>query len=122
MGEPVRIMDMAKNLILLSGLEPGRDIQIHITGLKPGEKMSEELVEDPAGQEQSEHSEIMVLRSENKQVADLAERIFGIEVMSRGADRATMVRALCQLVPTFTAHAMHDEAPLPSTEESSDLS
>jgi FlaA1/EpsC-like NDP-sugar epimerase len=116
MGEPVRIMDMAQNLILLSGLEPGRDIQINITGLKPGEKMSEELVEDPAGQEQSEHADIMVLRSENKQVENLPERIFGIEVMSRGSDKAAMVRALGQLVPTFTAHAMHDEVPVTTDE------
>ncbi|MFA6004520.1 MAG: polysaccharide biosynthesis protein, partial [Elusimicrobiota bacterium] len=121
MGEPVRIMDMAQNLILLSGLEPGRDIQIHITGLKTGEKLSEELVEDPAGQEQSEHPDIMVLRSENKWIEDLPERIFNIEVLSRGADKATMVRALSQLVPTFTADPVHDEAPAAPGEEISEL-
>ena len=117
MGEPVRIMDMAQNLIVLSGLEPGRDIQIHITGLKPGEKMSEELVEDSSGQQQSEHSDIMVLRSENKPIENLPERIFAIEVMSRGADKAAMIRALSQLVPTYVADRVHDEPAAPAETE-----
>ncbi len=113
MGEPVRIIDMAHNLIVLSGLEPGRDIQIHITGLKPGEKLSEELVEDPAGQEQSEHTDIMVLRSENKPIDDLAARILGVEMASLGSGRHAAVRALVDLVPTYTADPIHDELTLP---------
>jgi len=44
MGDPVKIVEMAKNLILLSGLEPGKDIEIRITGLKQGEKLDEERV------------------------------------------------------------------------------
>ncbi len=114
MGEPVRIMDMARNLILLSGLEPGRDIEIHITGLKPGEKLSEELVEDAGGSERSDHPDIMMLRAENKQVDALAERVFALELMARGADRPTMVRALSQLVPTYTVDKFHGDAASPA--------
>lgn len=110
MGEPVRIMDMARNLILLSGREPGRDVDIHITGLKPGEKLAEELVEDEAGLEQSEHSEIMVLRAENKPLADLRERILGVELAGRSADAAALLRHLREFVPTFTADPIHRSA------------
>ncbi|MDD5303596.1 MAG: nucleoside-diphosphate sugar epimerase/dehydratase [Elusimicrobia bacterium] len=109
MGEPVRIMDMARNLILLSGLEPGRDVEIRITGLKTGEKMAEELVEDPAGEEQSEHPEIMVLRSENGRVENLAEKVLELELASRGTDKALMMRRLSEFVPTFTADAAHGD-------------
>ncbi len=109
MGEPVRIMDMARNLILLSGLEPGRDVEIRITGLKTGEKMAEELVEDPTGQAPSEHPEIMMLRSENKPIASLSELVLDMELASRGTDKDLMMRKLKDFVPTFVADAAHDQ-------------
>jgi hypothetical protein len=84
--------------------------------------VSEELVEAPAGQEQSEHPDIMVLRAENKPVENLPDRIFGVEVMSRGSDHAAMIRALRQLVPTYTADPVHDELPIPVDVEIADLS
>ena len=49
MGEPVRIADMAKNLIKLSGYEPDVDIKIEYTGLRPGEKLYEELLMEEEG-------------------------------------------------------------------------
>lgn len=110
MGEQVRIVDMARNLILLSGLEPDRDIEIRFVGLKPGEKMTEELIEDPSGQEQSEHPEIMVLRSENRQIEELAARILNLELMSYASGDA-LIRALTDFVPTFTADPVHTKPP-----------
>jgi FlaA1/EpsC-like NDP-sugar epimerase len=108
MGEQIKIMDMARRLIWLSGLEPERDVPIRVVGLRPGEKLAEELIEDPLGQEPSGHPDIMVLKSENKEVDELADRILRIELLTSSAERDAMIRALTQLVPTFTAAPGHD--------------
>lgn len=109
MGEPVRIMDMASNLILLSGLEPGRDVEIHISGLKPGEKLNEELVEDAAGQEKSDHPDIMVLRKENPPKDGLRQRVLDLELAARSADKRALLARLQEFVPTFTLDKVHGE-------------
>ncbi len=62
MGTPIKIADMARDLIRLMGKEPDKDIEIVYTGLRPGEKIFEELITDEEGIERSEHSKIMVLR------------------------------------------------------------
>lgn len=113
MGQPVRILDMAKNLILLSGVEPDKDIEIKFTGLKQGEKMNEELMEDPAGFDASEHSDILVLRGENRALPDLEKRLLDLEVATRGLDAEGVVRRLCELVPTFRPDAAHTPTPAP---------
>ena len=60
MGEPVRIFDLACNLIRLSGLEPGRDIEIRVTGLRPGEKLYEERLMAEEGMERTENASISI--------------------------------------------------------------
>jgi len=60
MGEPVKIMDLAKNLIKLSGLTLGEDINIEITGLRPGEKLYEELLYDVDSAEKTENKKIFI--------------------------------------------------------------
>jgi len=64
MGTPVKIAEMARDLIRLSGKEPDRDIEIKEIGLLPGEKLYEELITEGEGIQETEHDEIMVLRSE----------------------------------------------------------
>jgi FlaA1/EpsC-like NDP-sugar epimerase len=108
MGEQIRIVDMARRLIWLSGLEPERDVPFRIVGLRPGEKLAEEIMEDPLGHEPSEHPDIMVLRSENREVKELAERIMRIELLTSAPEKEAMMRALVQLVPTFTGGAGSD--------------
>jgi len=64
MGEPVKIMDLAKTLIRLSGLNPGKDIDIIITGIRPGEKLFEELLTAEEGLNATKHKRIFVGRSD----------------------------------------------------------
>jgi FlaA1/EpsC-like NDP-sugar epimerase len=66
MGTPIKILDMARDLIHLSGKEPGRDIQIEFKGLEPGEKLYEELITEGEGIVPTEHEKIMVLKADGK--------------------------------------------------------
>lgn len=63
MGQPVRIYDLATNLIKLSGYEPGKDIEIRITGLRPGEKMFEEIALASEGVDATAHEKIFTVHS-----------------------------------------------------------
>jgi FlaA1/EpsC-like NDP-sugar epimerase len=60
MGEPVRILDLAENVIRLSGLTPYEDIDIAVTGLRPGEKIHEELSYEGEGLEKTPHEKIFL--------------------------------------------------------------
>jgi len=62
MGKPVKILDVARDLIRLSGLEPDKDIKIKFTGLRPGEKLYEELITSEEDIVQTEHEKLMVLQ------------------------------------------------------------
>jgi FlaA1/EpsC-like NDP-sugar epimerase len=66
MGTPVRIADMARDLIRISGKEPDKDIEIEYTGLRPGEKLYEELITYGEGIVPTEHEKIMVLKTNGK--------------------------------------------------------
>jgi FlaA1/EpsC-like NDP-sugar epimerase len=65
MGTPVKIADMARDLIRLSGKDPDRDIEIQFTGLRPGEKLYEELITEGEGIVPTDHKKIMVLKANN---------------------------------------------------------
>lgn len=83
MGTPIRIADMARDLIRLSGFEPDTEIEIKEIGLRPGEKLFEELITEGEGICETEHSEIMVLRAESSKVK--GERADGGGQMAEGS-------------------------------------
>lgn len=107
MGTPVRILEMAEDLIRLSGREPYRDVDIVFTGLRPGEKLYEELVTAGEGMGPTWHRKIMVLRPDGAEGAGPERRalvVAGIEGLCRAASAhrpEAVRRALMDLVPEY---------------------
>ena len=75
MGEPIKITDLAKDLITLSGYEVGKDIKIEFTGLRPGEKLVEELTTDKENLEETSHKKIYVTRPQNGNMDQYLDQI-----------------------------------------------
>ena len=99
MGEPVKIVDLAKNLISLSGLKEGRDIEIEYTGLRPGEKLYEELLMDEEGLTKACSSKIFVAQPGDIIYEDLLVDINNLEYGLRiGKDVRLMLK---EIVPTY---------------------
>ncbi|MFN4074113.1 MAG: polysaccharide biosynthesis protein [Thermus sp.] len=100
MGEPVRILDLAKDLIRLAGLEPYRDIDIVFTGIRPGEKLFEELLTAEEGTEASRHEKIWVAKGAQVPpgFSQLLEELYGL---ARQGDDLLVRQALKRLVPSY---------------------
>jgi FlaA1/EpsC-like NDP-sugar epimerase len=102
MGEPIRIQDLARNLIRLSGLIPDEDVAIQYTGLRPGEKLVEELVESTEVAQPSGVPQVVRVSSPPV-AADLAINVTRLEeAAAHGLDRDVLAQ-LAMLVPTFGA-------------------
>ena len=93
MGNPVRIADMAKDLIRMSGLEPDSDIKIVFTGLRPGEKLYEELITQGEGVVPTTHEKILVLRSNTCDMNVLMQKLKLLEdaAVMQDADGIRMI-------------------------------
>ncbi len=104
MGEPVRIADLARDLIRLSGLEPDRDIEIRYTGLRPGEKLYEELFDASEAFERTQHDKIFVCLNGTTRLPErdvLAAGLAGVAAAAEGEDAAAVRRALAVLAPEY---------------------
>jgi FlaA1/EpsC-like NDP-sugar epimerase len=119
MGEPVKIVDLARDLIELSGLEVGRDIEIVFTGPRPGEKLFEELFVDGENYSRTRHQKIYVATHAIRMVPlDLDEGIHALAAAARRHDREAIIRLLQSLVPEYRPHGESSAASLPSKEVS----
>ena len=95
MGDPVRIVDLARNLIELSGLVPGKDVDIEFTGLRPGEKMSEDLLTDgERGVRSTACSKLFVVSAPPRDWSRLPRVISNLEHAARAGDAAEIHRLL----------------------------
>ena len=104
MGEPVRIYDLAVKMIKLSGLELGRDIEIVFSGLRPGEKLYEELLNDAESTLPTHHPKIMkakVREYDGILVSALVDRMSGAAL--NGSTDMDLVRLLKELVPEYVS-------------------
>jgi FlaA1/EpsC-like NDP-sugar epimerase len=101
MGEPVRIIDLATDMIRLSGLQVGSDIGIKIVGLRPGEKMFEELHTDDEQRLPTSHPKIIVAQGRQVQNADLPLNIAELERLAR-IDPQKISAQLQKIVPEYS--------------------
>ena len=100
MGEPVKIVDLARNLIRLSGLQPDTDIPIVFTGLRPGEKLHEQLTADAEETVATEYEKIRIVRTETPAIP--ASGLDGLATAVRARDDRAILRRLQELVPEFS--------------------
>jgi len=116
MGEPVKIVDLARELIALSGLREGEDLEITFTGVRPGEKLFEELSTDKEHAEKTGHPKIFVGRIEQQPWSEVSKHIEALAeaVRQRDADRARS--ALRAAVPGYSAREVTIEIPLPDAD------
>lgn len=101
MGEPVRIVDLATNMIRLAGLTPGDDVEIRYTGLRPGEKLFEEINSFDERLAPTFHEKIKIFRAQNPHSRDLSTWILDLEGMIRARNSAAVKEHLLQLVPEY---------------------
>ncbi|GAB6095164.1 nucleoside-diphosphate sugar epimerase/dehydratase [Desulfatiferula olefinivorans] len=102
MGEPIKIDHIARDLIRLSGLEPGKDIRIDYVGLRPGEKLYEELITEGEGIVPTEHKKIMVLRGEVQNLQILNGNIGKLAALAEEQDTDRIIEKLKAIVPEYS--------------------
>jgi len=106
MGKPVRISDLAKQMIRLSGLEPGRDIEITYTGLRPGEKLYEELLANDETTLKTIHPKVHIAKSRNQEQG-IFDSILELQVMDSESSLEKYKVAIKKIVPEYTTPEQH---------------
>lgn len=101
MGKPVKIIHLAKKMISLSGLKPGKDIQINITGLRPGEKLYEELLANKENTLPTYHSQIMIAKLKEYDINKILPEINILIEKAETNDKFNIVKKMKEIVPEF---------------------
>jgi len=102
MGEQIKIIDLAKNLITLSGLKPEKDIPIKYIGLRPGEKLFEETLHDVEKNMTTKHDKIFITKPNHFDPYKLRKQVKKLEELIKFKDKNKIVEMLQEIVPTYT--------------------
>ena len=102
MGTPVKVDDLARNLIVLNGLEPDKDIEIQYTGMRPGEKMYEELFRPTDVRKDTGNEDIFVAVPEESDIAIVKEQMSNLRRLSELPEPAPIIDAIRELIPAYT--------------------
>ncbi|HCR77175.1 MAG TPA: polysaccharide biosynthesis protein [Chryseobacterium sp.] len=104
MGEPVKILDLARRMIKLSGFEPNIDIKIIYTGLRPGEKLYEELLSDDAKTLPTHNEKIMISKDPSMVFSEIESMVNLVTKAAIKRDKVEVVRILKTIVPEFRSN------------------
>lgn len=107
MGKPVKILTLAENLIRMHGKKPYTEIPIEFTGLRPGEKLYEELLMDEEGLKKTDNKKIFIGKPIDVNEDKLMEMLKKLEDSAKANDKTAVVDALKEVVPTFN-HKTND--------------
>ncbi len=107
MGEPVRIVDLARDLIKLSGLKPDVDIKIRFTGTRPGEKLYEEILTAEEGTTHSRYEKIFMARKSGVGIENLDEMLGELTYAAEEGDQERIRECLYNMIPNFTGYTMN---------------
>jgi FlaA1/EpsC-like NDP-sugar epimerase len=105
MGDPVRIADLAEKMIRLSGLEPGRDIAIVHTGLRPGEKLYEELLATTENTLPTHHPRILIGQVRASEASAVNSFLADLPALTTREDTGELVQRMKALVPEYLSHS-----------------
>jgi len=104
MGEPIKIFNLAVNMIILSGLRYPEDIDIKITGLRPGEKIYEELLADGENTKKTYHEKIMIAKSRHIDIDDTEQQIIKLTDINSLTQPLEIVSSIKALIPEYISN------------------
>ena len=110
MGESVKIDDLARRMIRLAGFTPDKDIMVEYSGLRPGEKLYEEVLSNHENTLPTDHSRIRIAKVREYDYADALSTIDELDRLSRIVEIPDMVRLMKQVVPEFISKNSEFEA------------
>jgi FlaA1/EpsC-like NDP-sugar epimerase len=101
MGQPIRIADMARNMISLSGLQPDRDIEIRVTGLRPGERLNESLFNEGEELLSTQHEKVFMVHRPPLDGAEFLEDLEELRRLTQAREHAAAVKQLKVMVARY---------------------